>query len=105
LISSASKPELHSKPYNKNVPQVDTVEMANSSSYDGRQALADFFGAMVTQKAHWYSMGVDISSDPRNAELTKIFPSLSTLLSIEHDTMVSVLQLCQLVQSRGGNPN
>jgi len=104
LISSASKPELHSKLFNKNVPQVDAVEMANSSSYDGCQALADFFGAMATRKAHWYSMGVDISSDPGNAELTKIFPSLSTLLSIEHDTMVSVLQLCQLVQSRRGKP-
>ena len=60
--------------------------MQNSSSSAGRQALADFLGSMVTQKAHWYSLAVD-SNDPDNAELSIIFPTLSSLLSIEHETM------------------
>ena len=71
-----------------------------SGSSTGRQALADFFGAMVTQKAHWYCLSVLSASDPASAQLSKIFPSLSTLLSVEPGLMNSVLQLCGLAQLR-----
>jgi len=104
LISSASKLDSHSIPCDENVPQLDALDMQNSSSSAGRQALADFLGSMVTQKAHWYSLAVD-SNDPDNAELSIIFPTLSSLLSIEHETMISVLQLCRLVQRRRGKPS
>lgn len=104
LISSASKLDSHSIPCDENVPQLDALDMQNSSSSAGRQALADFLGSMVTQKAHWYSLAVD-SNDPNNAELSIIFPTLSSLLSIEHETMISVLQLCRLVQRRRGKPS
>jgi hypothetical protein len=50
--------------------------MMNSSSSMGHQALADFFGSMVTQKAHWYNLVDASNSDPSSAELSKIFPSL-----------------------------
>ena len=73
-----------------------------SGSSTGRQALADFFGAMVTQKAHWYCLSVLSASDPASAQLSKIFPSLSTLLSVEPGLMNSVLQLCGLAQLRRG---
>jgi hypothetical protein len=39
----------------------------------GRQALADFFTAMMPQKANWYSITSGLSSD-------RIFPPLSTLI-------------------------
>jgi hypothetical protein len=48
---------------------------------------------MVTQKAHWYNLNGLSNSDPSSAEMSKIFPSLSTSLSVEPETMFSVLQL------------
>ncbi len=68
----------------------------------GRQALADFFGAMVTQKAHWYCLSVLPASDATNVEVNQIFPLLSTLLSVEPGLMLSMLQLSGLAQLRRG---
>jgi hypothetical protein len=37
---------------------------------------ADFFGSMITQKAHWYNLTGPSNSDPSTAGMSKIFPSL-----------------------------
>ncbi len=75
--------------------------MMNSSNFIGCQALADFFGSMVMQKAHWYSM-TNPSSDMSSNKINLIFPTLSMLLSVGPEIMDSVLQLCRLTQVTRG---
>jgi hypothetical protein len=38
---------------------------------------------MAMQKAHWYNMNELTNSDPSSAEMSKIFPPLSTMLYVE----------------------
>ncbi len=68
----------------------------------GRQALADFFASMATQKAHWYNLANSSPSDAPHTMIDSIFPKLSTLLSVEPKIMDSMLQLCGLSQERRG---
>jgi hypothetical protein len=52
---------------------VNAQEVLGAMRNFGRQALADFFTAMMPQKAHWYSITSGLSSD-------HVFPPLSTLI-------------------------
>jgi hypothetical protein len=68
----------------------------------GRQALADFFAFMVMPKADWYNLTNPSPSDVPHTMINSIFPTLSTLLSVESKIMDSMLQLCGLSQERRG---
>jgi hypothetical protein len=59
---------------------VDAQEVMEAMRNIGQQALADFFTAMMPQKAHWYSITSGLSSD-------HVFPPSSTLLYIDSELM------------------
>jgi hypothetical protein len=66
----------------------------------GRKALADFFTAMTSQKAHWYNMIAPSYSDATREELNRIFPPLSSLLNIEVTIMNQVLEASGLCRKK-----
>ena len=63
-----------------------------SSILLGRKALADFFTAMASQKAHWYNVIAPLDSDPSRHEINLVFPPLSSLLNIDIIIMNKVLE-------------
>jgi hypothetical protein len=83
-------------------PSLDAQDRSSMTRNIGRQALADFFTSMLSQKAHWYNMSNPLVFDPSSAVIDRIFPPMSTLLSLEPRTMDSVLQACGLAQERKG---
>ncbi len=78
---------------------MDAQVIMSSPRNIGRQALADFFRAMVTQNAHWYSIFVPEGEDCSGVH--DVFPPLSKLLSIDVGMMNEVLQACGLLYTRG----
>jgi hypothetical protein len=74
---------------------LDTLVAMNSSSFIGRQALANFFHSMATRKAH---IANSPPSDPSSSKVNEIFPTLSTLLSVDTYIMDSMLMLCRLAK-------
>jgi hypothetical protein len=83
-------------------PSLDAQDTNNMTRIIGRQALADIFTSLVSQKAHWYNMSNPLVFDPSSAVIDRIFLPMSTLLSLEKGTMDSVLQACGLAQERKG---
>lgn len=83
-------------------PSLDAQHINNMERITGRQALTDFFTSMVSQRAHWYNMSNPFVFDPSSAVIDRIFPPMSTLLSLEPGIMDSVLQACGLAQERKG---
>jgi hypothetical protein len=57
---------------------------------------------MVMPKADWYNLTNPSPSDVPHTMINSIFPTLSTLLSVESKIMDSMLQLCGLSQERRG---
>ena len=75
--------------------------MMSSPRNIGRQALADFFRAMVAHRAHWYSILIPEDETYSTSRLCSVFPPLSSLLSIDGGIMKQVFKVCGLLYTRG----
>jgi hypothetical protein len=67
----------------------------------GRKALADFFTAVASQKAHWYNVIAPSDSDASREEINQIFPPLSSLLNIDFIIIDQVLEASGLCRKKG----
>jgi hypothetical protein len=60
----------------------------------GRQALAKFFNALLSSKAHWYRILAPSSDEPQHVLIRSAFPPLSDLLSLsDYSTAELFIQL------------
>jgi hypothetical protein len=64
---------VHSIPSKETSPLEGALVIMNSSSFIGRQALANFFHSMTAQKAHWYNIANSPPSDPSNPKSMQYF--------------------------------
>jgi hypothetical protein len=72
--------------------------MASSLNYHiGREALRNFFGALMQQRAFWY-LALKPLEEHHIERVRLRFPSLSQLMNIGEDTLRKVLLECKLVQ-------
>jgi hypothetical protein len=71
-----------------------------SAQNRSRKALADFFSATEPQHAHWYCIKEPIVREAYCQDIKLSFPSLSLLLNIPDDLLISVLKISGLVYKR-----
>jgi hypothetical protein len=64
-----------------------------------RKALADFFAAAEVQRAHWYSIK-EAKDGACCHDVNLVFPSLSSLLSINKDILTAVKEIAALLYKR-----
>ena len=72
----------------------------SSSRKVGRQALADFFSALVPQRAHWYSIILPIGEGGSEDRIAAAFPPLSKIASLHEEMLREILLQCGLLQFR-----
>jgi hypothetical protein len=64
-----------------------------------RKALADFFAVAEVQQAHWYSIK-EAKAGAYCHDVNLVFPSLSSLLSINKDILTAIEEIAGLLYKR-----
>ncbi len=72
--------------------------MSSADCRIGREALANFFFSLSTQKAHWYLIILPTDSGSDLDLLHSTFPSLSYLLNLDEVFFRKVLLECSLLK-------